>query len=54
MGLILNDNDSIHCEVHHNWGATLFTDFGHESINLDWGQIDEAIRLLMEAKDHKR
>lgn len=53
MGIILEDNGSIHCETHHDWGVTLFTDFGHESINLDWNQIDEAIRLLTEARENR-
>ena len=55
MGMILDDkNLGIHCEVHTEWGLDLYTDLGHESLQIDWYQVQEAINLLTSALEYKR
>lgn len=51
MGLVLDDSDNgIHCEARRK-SVVLLTDFGDQRVELTLPQLDEAILLLLKARD---
>jgi hypothetical protein len=52
MGMILKDNEKgVHAEACRET-FKLFTDFGHQSIELDWEKLEETYNLVRRLREH--